>query len=100
MSISLRPFQAEGKLDIQIAFDLTADRVLYVLPTGGGKTFLFSSIVAEEDGTVWVIAHRQELIRQASDTLTRFGIDHGIVKSGYPFQPEKRVQVASMQTLV
>lgn len=97
---SLRPYQAELETEVHVAFELTADRVLVVLPTGGGKTVLFTKIAAEEEGIVWVIAHRQELIRQASETLDRFGIDHGTVKSGYPFEPKKRVQVASMQTLV
>ena len=100
MTPTLRPYQTELEIAVYTAFELTADRVLVVLPTGGGKTVLFSSIAADESGVVWVIAHRQELIRQASETLDRFGIDHGTVKSGYPFQPEKRVQVASMQTLV
>ena len=96
----LRPYQNSIKLDAQIAFEFTSDKVLLVLSTGGGKTIVFSSVVAEELGVVWVIAHRQELIKQASETLHRFGIDHGTVKAGCPFQPEKRVQVASMQTLV
>lgn len=100
MTPTLRPYQSALQVDVEVAFDLTADRVLVVLPTGGGKTVLFSKIAAEETQVTWVIAHRQELIRQASETLDRFGIDHGTVKAGYPFQPEKRVQIASMQTLV
>lgn len=100
MTPTLRPYQSDLETEIQIAFDLVADRVLTVLPTGGGKTVVFSKIAADDSAVTWVVAHRQELIRQASETLDRFGIDHGTVKSGYPFQPEKRVQVASMQTLV
>jgi superfamily II DNA or RNA helicase len=52
-----------------------------------------------EQGVVWVIAHRHELLRQLSETLTRFDIEHGVVKAGMPFEPHKRVQVASIQTL-
>ena len=77
-----------------------ARKVLAVLPTGGGKSPLLCYVVSHEPGNVWVIAHRQELIFQLSDTLTLFGITHGIVRAGHPFQPKQRVQVASVQTLV
>jgi hypothetical protein len=59
-----------------------------------------SYIASHEHGNVWVIAHRQELIWQLSETLKLFGITHGIVKSQHPFDPTQRVQVASVQTLV
>jgi DNA repair protein RadD len=97
---TLRQYQKDLDLETWLAFEFIAARVLLVLPTGGGKTVLFSKIAADTKGVTWIIAHRQELIRQASETLDRFGIDHGTVKSGFPFQPEKRVQVASMQTIV
>ena len=48
---------------------------------------------------VLVVAHRIELIEQISQTLERFGIDHGLIVSGKPIDATKRVQVASIQTL-
>ena len=48
---------------------------------------------------VLVVAHRIELIEQISQTLDRFGIDHGLIVSGKPIDATKRVQVASIQTL-
>jgi superfamily II DNA or RNA helicase len=45
------------------------------------------------------LAHRRELILQASDKLYALGIDHGIIMPGYPSRPDEPVQVASVQTL-
>jgi DNA repair protein RadD len=50
-------------------------------------------------GDVLVLAHRRELIEQTSRKLCEVGVDHGIVKAGYPVRPGARVQVASIQTL-
>ena len=48
---------------------------------------------------VLVVAHRRELIEQISQTLDRFGIEHGLIVSGKEIDSGKKVQVASIQTL-
>lgn len=98
--IDLRPYQHELACEVIASFEVLARKVLGVMPTGSGKTPTLSYIVSMEEGNVWVIAHRQELISQLSKTLHRFNLPHGIVKSGYPFDPAQRIQVASVQTLV
>lgn len=54
------------------------DRVLYQLPTGGGKTFLFSFLSKEFIGSsnkkVLILAHRTELIQQTVNTLFNIGV--------------------------
>lgn len=97
--MDLRSYQHDLACDVLSSFENVARNVLAVLPTGGGKTPVLAYIVTHEDGYVWVVAHRQELIAQASSMLTRFDIPHGIVKAGRPFDPAQRVQVASVQTL-
>lgn len=96
----LRPYQNELRAEVLTAFDWLSNRVLLVLVTGGGKTAVFTSILRDTPGIRWVVAHRQELVYQASATLTKFGIPHGVVKAGVPMDPTQQVQVASMQTLV
>lgn len=96
----LRDYQLDLACDVMASHLTIARKVLAVSPTGSGKTVTLSYIVSHEPGNVWVIAHRQELIWQLSETLTSFGIENGIVKSGHPFDPSQRVQVASVQTLV
>ncbi len=49
--------------------------------------------------SVLVVAHRIELIEQISQTLDRFGIEHGLIVSGKSVDETKQVQVASIQTL-
>lgn len=52
------------------------------LPTGGGKTFEASSVIAATLGNGWewgIFVHRVELLRQMSRALRRMGVDHGIV---------------------
>jgi len=98
--VNLRPYQTDLVREIRTELEYFSKAPLVVLPTGGGKTFISAQVTLDFPGKVWFIAHRQELINQASGAFTTFGIDHGIVKSGVPFDPSKRVQVASVQTLV
>jgi superfamily II DNA or RNA helicase len=72
------------------------------LATGGGKTVVVAAIVAEAvaaGGRVLFIAHRRELIQQASAKLHAAGVDHGIIQAGFPTRPGERVQVASISTI-
>ncbi len=77
-------------------------RVLFVGPTAFGKTNLFSYIAklaGAKGSRIVIIAHRQELIYQISDTLTKWGVDHGIINPQFSPSYFKAVQVASVQTL-
>ena len=84
------------------AFAKKYKKVLFVLPTGGGKTFTFTWMAksAQSKGLrVWVLAHRDSLIRQASAAFTQFDIEHGIIKAGYQ-KTDSDVQICSVQTVV
>ncbi|MBV8093117.1 MAG: DEAD/DEAH box helicase family protein, partial [Acetobacteraceae bacterium] len=97
----LRPYQ-EGAIDnIRAAYQSGARAPLLVLPTGGGKTIIFAhaTMLASARGTrTLVVAHRIELIRQASAKLTAAGVQHGIIAPGFPATNDV-VQVGSIQTL-
>lgn len=76
--------------------------VLFVLPTGGGKTVCFSYITeraAVLGNRVCILVHRQELVDQTSRTLHEIGVDHGVIAAGYRQDLSRGVQVASVQTL-
>lgn len=76
--------------------------VLGVLPTGGGKTVCFTYITQlamQKSSKIWIIAHRKELINQASKTLSKFGVNHGIISPKFTPNYHENVQVASIQTL-
>lgn len=100
--ITLRPYQEAGVADIRAAFSRKEYPVLFVLPTGGGKTYTFSYIAskaAEKDNSVCIIVHRKELLLQASKSLRNLGIDHGLISPHFTPAPHKKVQVASVDTL-
>lgn len=96
----LRPYQTKCLQDVQS--ELRTNRaVCLVLPTGGGKTVIFSKIAAgmRAGKRVLTLVHRQELLKQASNKLIDFGVPHGIIWASQP-ATRSHVQVASVQTLV
>lgn len=102
MSFALRNYQVEAEDGVRDAMRL-ARAVLLVLATGAGKTVIFSDIArkaALKDKRILILAHRDTLIRQASDKLTDYGVEHGIIMAGFTAMRHRLVQVASVQTLV
>jgi len=100
--IQLRDYQTDAVTQIRSAYASGAQSVLYVAPTGSGKTCLFAYIVhgARERGKrVLILAHRAELIEQISAALKEFNVRHGFIAAGYPAY-RADVQIASVQTLV
>jgi len=59
--------------------------LLYQLPTGGGKTVIFSEIakryIAETKKNVLILTHRIELCNQTSNMLEGFGVKNKIIDS-------------------
>lgn len=71
MAISLRPYQKEA-LDAIIENDAKGiSKQLVVLPTGAGKTILFSQLPIIRPNTIpmLVLAHRAELLEQAKEKI-------------------------------
>ncbi|WP_248722915.1 DEAD/DEAH box helicase [Seonamhaeicola sp. ML3] len=79
--------------------------LLYQLPTGGGKTVIFSEIVRQYLKThkkkVLVMTHRIELCKQTSNMLTEFGVINKVVdsKADLSDQSEYSCFVAMVETL-
>jgi superfamily II DNA or RNA helicase len=80
--------------------------LLYQLPTGGGKTVVFSEIVrrylSKHDKKVVVLTHRIELCKQTSKMLKGFDVKNKIVNSKIkelPDQHEYSCFVAMVETL-
>lgn len=72
--IVLRDYQEKAKAAVLAAKDRGLQRVMVVMPTGAGKTTLFSSLVDEFEGHYrersLVIAHRHELLQQAARRIS------------------------------
>jgi superfamily II DNA or RNA helicase len=76
--------------DIQKLFEklenqTTNLRLLYQLPTGGGKTVIFSGIskrfIDKYKRNVLILTHRIELCKQTSSTLKNLGIKNKVITS-------------------
>lgn len=103
MSVVLRDYQQDLVTRVRAALSSGRQRPLVVAPTGSGKTVVFSAIAqgaAEKGNNVLILAHRDQLIKQASRKLRDCGVRHGIIMAGFTPDMTARVQVASVQTLV
>jgi hypothetical protein len=99
---SLRPYQRDAVDQVRLAFMAGHRSVLFVLPTGGGKTVVFSHIAqqaAARGNRIAVLVHRAELLEQASRSLAALGVEHGLIASGRSMNLRAPVQVASVSTL-
>ena len=79
--------------------------LLYQLPTGGGKTVIFSEIVSQylntQNKKVLVMTHRIELCKQTSNVLGEFGVRNKVIdsKAKLDDQSEYDCFVAMVETL-
>jgi DNA repair protein RadD len=102
MKINLRPYQAAAVAELRGRFMAGDRHVLFCLPTGGGKTVVFSHIAeqaAARGNRVCILVHRQELVDQSCRTLREIGLEHGVIAAGYRQDLSRGCQVASVQTL-
>jgi superfamily II DNA or RNA helicase len=104
MSQILRPYQVEAVEAIFGEFEKVRSTLL-VLPTGVGKTTVFSATARRwleaRRGRVLVIAHREELIFQARERLASFGLNVGLEMGEHRVSPMfmPDVVVATVQTM-
>ncbi len=106
---TLRNYQQEAKEKIFGQWDCV-DNVLYQMPTGTGKTRLFTSLIRDlslaslqenRRKGILIIAHRTELIEQIDESLNKYRIPHGIIAGAFKDRRDLLlpVQVASIQTI-
>ena len=112
----LRPYQLVLKLLILKFWRAGVRNVLAVLPTGAGKTVLFSNIIKNNIGAACVVAHRQELVCQISSALNKERVYHRIIgprsvvklavavhmaeENESYYRPDAPVAVAGVDTLI
>lgn len=80
--------------------------LLFQLPTGGGKTVIFSEIarrfVENRGKKVLILTHRIELSRQTHNMLTEFGVKNMVIDSSVKKLPDENpymCYVAMVETL-
>ena len=104
---SLRPYQQKAKKEIFESWD-EVDSVMFQMPTGTGKTRLFTSIISDvnkysiqrrEAVKILIIAHRTELIDQIDKSLEKYKVPHNVIVGGREKNYKFPVSVASIQTI-
>jgi superfamily II DNA or RNA helicase len=76
--MQLRPYQSKAVEAIENEYAAGKRSTLLVLPTGCGKTFVFSNVAIDhrkkKNKPVLVLAHRSELLDQAGESLRGMGM--------------------------
>lgn len=72
--MQLRPYQETAREKVEAEWEAGRDKTLLVLPTGCGKTVVFSKIAEDrvcKGDKVLILAHRGELLQQAADKIKK-----------------------------
>lgn len=103
MGVQLRHYQADAVQAVRQSLSAGKRAPLLVAPTGAGKTVMFSHITEgalRKGKRVTILVHRERLLDQASEALSRLGVVHGLIKAGRTPDPRQLVQIAGVDTLV
>lgn len=101
--ILLRDYQSDAIAGLRQSFARGHHAPLLVMPTGSGKTVCFSYLTArltDSGKRSAILVHRDELVDQVSETLSRFSVRHTFVSAGRSYDRRCPVMVCSVQTLV
>jgi superfamily II DNA or RNA helicase len=99
----LRDYQQKAVDEIRQHYANGVKKTLLVCPTGSGKTRMFCFVAksaAAKGKRVLIVVRGRKLIDQASERLTREGVDHGIIMAGRKDSINKQVYVCSIDTLI
>lgn len=98
---TLRPYQNQGIRDILMAW-YYCQRVILVMPTGAGKSFLMFSLVQylveHTNAKIVMAVRKRNLVFQLEEDARDFGLDYGVTMAGEA-KNNKAVQICSIDTL-
>lgn len=94
--MKLRPYQITAKVNVNAQWTAGHRVVCLRMPTGGGKTPTFASIMTDEPGASIVIAHRSELVSQSAMALARYGVRHRVVGPQSLVKLCSQIQIAEL----
>lgn len=100
--ISLRPYQTALVDQTRKSLQSGKRSTLLVSPCGSGKTVMFSYFaqrVTQRGKRTLILAHRDELIDQISDTLRLFNVNHSFIAAGRDYVAGSHVHVGSVFTV-
>jgi len=95
----LRPYQERAVTGVEREWQSGHRAVCLVAPTGAGKTRLAEEFIRRSSEPVLFLVHRRELVEQTRQRFEKH-FDTACIAPGYPFRPDARVQIATVQTLL
>jgi superfamily II DNA or RNA helicase len=102
--LELRRYQASSENRVFREWEKGSKNILMQLPTGGGKTSIFSSIAQKflsKNLRVLIVAHKEELVLQNAKSLEKWcNYSCGLIKAGYKPDYNLNLQSASIQSLI
>jgi len=101
--MDLREYQIDAILKIRNAMSNGNKHILLQAACGSGKTIISSEIVRlaiEKNKKVLFLVNRRDLVKQAVDKYTDYGLDNniGVIMAGEDSDLYKPIQCASLQT--
>ena len=99
--MKLREYQTTALNEIKTHLKNGSKSPLLVLPTGAGKTIVFSELskyLINQGKKVLILVHRRELVTQACNKLDEIKTRYGVIAPSYK-STEDPLQVASVYTL-
>lgn len=100
--MQLRHYQEKAIEEIRKSYQQGYRKVLLHLATGGGKTATFCQMIkmaSEKGKRCLVVVRGVKLIEQASERLTRDGVEHGVMQGPKSYGLHLPVVVCSIDTL-
>lgn len=97
--IALRPYQAEAVAAVARDEAQGFRRLVVSLPTGGGKTIIFSHLTAQRQVPTLILVNSRELVHQAVEKLRMVWPDAPVAVWRGPTAPTTPIVVATVQTL-
>ena len=102
--MELRPYQQQAREKVEAEWEAGRAKTLLVLPTGCGKTIVFSKIAEDRvkaGDKVLILAHRGELLQQAADKIKKStGLNCSVEKAEQTsLGAYERITVGSVQSL-
>lgn len=99
--ITLRPYQNNTVDAARASFNAGNDCIVMSIPTGGGKTVIFSYIVLNNirnEGRAMILCDRKELIEQAERNVANYGASATIIAPKHKML-KSNLYIASVDTL-
>lgn len=98
---TLRPYQNNTVDAARASFNAGHDCIVMSIPTGGGKTVIFSYIVLNHirnEGRAMILCDRKELIKQADKNIAHYGASATIIAPKHKML-KSNLYIASVDTL-